>query len=612
MRKHISLYVIMIFIFGTLFLISIMFFSLKNYMLANALSKENNYHIKIITDDFNYADMSSIKKFWKSDNTYNIVFNNINEITSETHKICNKVECKKIIYNQKLMKMYDNFSNLSSPIIKSFIYILLIISGLFFLILKNTFNIIYYKNVKELATLNALGMTKWEMIIFFLKRFSKVFIISLILAIVLRTLLSYIILYFIKQLLDIKSFHLYFNLIGFLIASIFVIFIFVFSMLLSILKINKNLIYNINNSNNIKYKKVSFKSNPSSYLAHINYKRNKKRGKLFTLTVFTSMSLFILVNISIIYMNDAVRGYITNLKYDAIIKTDIKENSLSLLNQFVKSNEKIEKYSLFRTCSLVMDIPINNYTDKKYYNKNKEIVLIGSDRDLVINKTLVLEKYKKEYRQYLKKFNFNNKNIKLTNNIPFGLDAYISSSNIVMLKGNIKKWCPNYETVLIIKGENLNIKKSLIDFKKKHKDISFEYIDYTKPKVMLKNILLFTKIITFIFSFLILFIGIISFISSLYANLERRKKEMFILKSIGASNKVLKDAVLKENLIILYKGGFWAIAFTLIINNYLYNKLIEYFSIKYYNPIFLIIICLLLIYLVMYIILCKIYTSDEK
>lgn len=610
MKKHVNLYLIMTMIFATLFLVAIMYSSFKKYMINSVLSKSNNYHVKILTDNFNYTDMSCIKSFSNKSSTYYITFNDISQIHKETDKICKKVGCKKVIYNEKLLKTYDMVTDPSFSLMKIFIFMFLILLALFALILKNTFSMIYYKRIKELAIMNSLGMTRCDMTLFFLREFGKVFLFGLFTGFILGVILAYIIHSFIENLLDVNEFYIYFDLLYFIVIILIIILVFLFSMFLPLTKFNDNIIKVINNVDEIKYRKIPFRFGLTTHLAYLNYRRNKKRCRLFTLTVFISITLFVLVNISISYIEDGVKGYVDVLKYDAIIKTDINENGLSILNEYVKMDKRIEKYSLFRTCYMTLDVPVDSYINSKYYNFEKIITLIGNNKDLVINKVPETKRYKKEYKTYLKKFVFANEDVSLTDSIPFGVDTYVSSSNIVMLKKDIEKWCPSYETILIIKGHDLKIKQGLLKLKKKYLDVSFEYTDYAKAKRKLGNILLMVRIIIFVFTGLVMLTGLTFFANSLFSNLERRSQEISILRGLGAEDKVLKSVLLRENIFVLLKSTILSVIVVIIINNYLFEMLLKYFDVKWHNPLFATFICLLALYAVIYFTLCKIYVTN--
>ncbi len=555
--------------------ITLMFLSLHSYLVK----QNKDYHVKIKTKNIKiYENVGNIETITFQKDEVLIKYNNIYDTYKNTKKICKKIKCQKITYNKKLLKLYLLDKKLLKKILKLIIVTLIITLISFGLIIKSSITLRLFQRKKDLSILKTLGATNKQIYKIVLKKVLTIFIISVIMALVISLILTIINISIINYLL--KDLNIKLNLIiNLKIIIIPIILVSIITILSTIKPLKKECkkspIDIIKNSEDVKYKKTKNEKNILKLLAKTNYKRVKKRYKQITLAIFVSLFLTLTSLSYLNYAKTAIKNY-TNINiYDGMLITQ-NEKGLKILGDFASSKD-YKKYSLFRMCALKINDNKNFYINKKYAKKQKNLIILGSTKEGVINRQNYTKKENTlEHidQKYLKKFEINGKKIPLLDKIPWGTSDLLKEDNIVMLTDKLDNYCPKYSVILKYQGNTEKIAKEAQMLSQKYK-IDLKYVDAKKAKTLTQNVINVIKLCLYEILAMIITITIIFIKNIIIKNLEHRKQELKILKGIGIEKEQIKKIILYETTLIIKKGYILAITFSLIFNYIIYISLNE-------------------------------------
>lgn len=564
-----------------LILISSLLILVSNLISSFRECLNNNvkYHVQIQTANFNITNYSSIKKLKKENNLIEIKYTNPKYTIKNTKKICSKIKCQKIKYNDKLLIMYGHIKSQSlKQVLKMFTLIILIS---IFIIIKSIFQIDINIRKKNYGILKSIGMSKCQMLKQMLnsnmKALSKSLLIGFAISYIISLLLIEVINYLMKDAnIELK---LILNISNIIIINIYIIIIIIVLNLKNFINIYHTPTMDLlKEKDRYKYKKtpkIMFFLKPTHKFIYQNYQRDKKKYKPILFCTFICTFIFSFYGLYMAYTEKIISKNMPS--YDGIIS--IKGDNRQYLTKLANKNN-IKKYSLFRNCQSNISLPKNNY--QHYYSKQKNLIIISNNQEKVIN--IINNK------KYLKEFTINNKKIKLEQKVPWGINWFMNPNNIVYMTPNINKLCDNYNTTLIYQGY-IN--------KKQIKDGSY-YIDFQKANEITAKVLLSVKIIMYTLIILITIISIIITITINKALLRSRISEYKLLKTIGLETKKQINITTIEYILLITKSFILNIIILTIINNYIYDEiLINYTSkIYFYKEL---IISFLISYLVIYI-----------
>lgn len=551
----------------------------------------DKYHVTLETDAVFKND--KIKDINYKNNQYFITYKNIKDTYQETSKIC-KDKCQKITYNNTLLSLYGISENNSLQIFYKILIIILTVVGIgIFLIIHNAFGITVLERQKQFGILKSMGMTRKQIIKMILSESLIVLILGLLIGMLFSILIGLLFILIINNLLgDILISKLSLSIYpSFIIIPIIYIttitFISAFLPALNIAK--KSIIETIKNSKNYKhYKSPKKYKKITTVLAYQNYKRCKKKYKPITLGIFISVLLYITFSLYLNYGLKSINDYASIPKYDAEIS--IQNTGYDTLNELVKTHN-FDKYNLFKNCALETHIDESNYLNDKYYKDKLILNVISGNEEVIINK--IKETSNKNHKitkidtEYLKTgeivFNNQKQNIKLTNDIPFGLDSLLTKDSVTLITNNFDKYCPNYTTTLLVKGD-IDLQKELKKIADKDQ-VDIDYYDVKKGTKITKNIVLAIQLILYGLTFLVILIAMTSVMQTFLTSIDLRRKEIGILRSIGTTNKQIKNMLIKESVFIILKGFIYAIPFIFLLDYILYISLNQIMDTNFIIPI---------------------------
>lgn len=520
--------------------------------------------------------------------------------------------------------------------------------------IKNSFDISITEKIKQYGMLRSVGATKKQ-----IKRnvFYEATILGLIgipLGILLGYLASYILIiisnYYLSDMIQ-ASFKLEFafSIIAVLIAILLGIVTIYFSAFRSAKRASKvSPIDSIRNSANIKINPKKIKSpkfikkifGMGGEIAFKNLKRNKKKYRTTVISIVVSVFVFIALSG---FMGLAFQQVDNELKVsDFNISLNAKISDKDDYNKFVETVklDNIENYTLLRYSEMsfigthyskeyldFLNIQ-QNEQDEEYITVyaigeqqyKKYIKSLGLNYDDIKDKAILLDKEyqvkadesNKTSKKYIRMFDFNvgdiidstitstNKNVKievgyLTEIKPFGLKN-MSSRYIVVSDEMFDNIAESKGLDILYKSNNANkLQDDIEDYLKgeEYYRINNKY-EYVKQ---MSN--LFTLVGIFLYGFIIVIslIGITNIFNTITTNMELRKQEFAMLKSVGMTTKEFNRMIRLESLFMGVKSLFFGIPIGIALSYIIYHFLSEESGIPYKLPIVAIIISIAVVFI---------------
>lgn len=513
--------------------------------------------------------------------------------------------------------------------------------------IKNSFDISITEKIRQYGMLRSIGATKKQ-----IKRnvFYEATILGLIgipLGIILGCLATYILIiisnYYLTDVIQTGfKLELVFSTYAILVAIILGIITIYFSSLKSATRASKvSEIDSIRNSANLKISSKKIKSPKyikklfgiGGVISFKNLKRNKKKYRTtiisITVSTFVFIALYSFMELAFQNVNNELKvsdfnislstNAINDYSYSKFLKTvnlsgvedyAILRNSELSFTGSHSSKEYLEYFGTKKENDAEEDITIFAIGQKQY---NKYIKSLGLNYDDIKDKVILFDK------QYITSYDKNNNRI--TKNIrvyDFNKGDVITSTNnqlnleigaISSIGPNLLKNLSNSYLIIsdemfdkIAKTNNLDIyyKASNADKLQDELDSYLNGESYTidnkEENVRIMNNL-FTLIAIFLYGFIIVIslIGITNIFNTITTNMELRKQEFAMLKSIGMTSKEFKRMIRLESLFMGIKSLLFGILIGIILSYLIY--LSSDSDIPYKLPIVAIIISILVVFI---------------
>ena len=368
-------------------------------------------------------------------------------------------------------------------------------------------------------------------------------------------------------------------------------------------------------------------------ISYKNMKRNKKKYRTTVISLIVSIFVFIalstFINVAFVAVKDEINSIEFNL---SLTSTDIKNfetikniTNLDTINDYsvISSNDvdiikpkynpdyvNLLNLKSFETDRILL-VTLGDYQYRKYLdslNLNYDDV---KDKGILIDELQIrkqdandkIEKYvlrSFDYQQNeLINLNVSDKNLNLpiayvTNKKPFGLQNYVSEMLVIS----------NEYASKLYKDENLAIyllssdpNKLQDDIDVMLKDTNYNLNNLEENYQMMKN--LYTLIAIFLYGFIIVIslIGITNIFNTITTNMNLRKPEFAILKSIGMTSKEFQKMIRLESIFIGVKSLLFGVPIGLILS-FLIHKVLSSEGAKFPVPYLSIIICFVVVFLI--------------
>ena len=513
--------------------------------------------------------------------------------------------------------------------------------------IKNSFDISITEKIRQYGMLRSIGATKKQ-----IKRnvFYEATILGLIgipLGIILGCLATYILIiisnYYLTDVIQTGfKLELVFSTYAILIAIILGIITIYFSALKSATRASKvSEIDSIRNSANLKISSKKIKSPKyikklfgiGGVISFKNLKRNKKKYRTtiisITVSTFVFIALYSFMELAFQNVNNELKvsdfnislstNAINDYSYSKFLKTvnlsgvedyAILRNSELSFTGSHSSKEYLEYFGTKKESDAEEHITIFAIGKKQY---DKYIKSLGLNYDDIKDKVILFDK------QYITSYDKNNNRI--TKNIrvyDFNKGDVITSTNnqlnleigaISSIGPNLLKNLANSYLIIsdemfdkIAKTNNLDIYYKASNADKLQDELDSYLngesynIDNKEENVRIMNNL-FTLIAIFLYGFIIVIslIGITNIFNTITTNMELRKQEFAMLKSIGMTSKEFKRMIRLESLFMGIKSLLFGILIGIILSYLIY--LSSDSDIPYKLPIVAIIISILVVFI---------------
>ena len=520
--------------------------------------------------------------------------------------------------------------------------------------IKNSFDISITEKIKQYGMLRSVGATKRQ-----IKKnvFYEATILGLIgipLGVLLGYLASYILIiisnYYLTDMIE-AGFKLefVFSMIAVLLAIVLGIVTIYFSAFRSAKRASKvSPIDSIRNSANIKINPKKIKSpkfikkifGMGGEISFKNLKRNKKKYRTTVISIVVSVFVFIALSG---FMGLAFQEVDNELKLsDFNISLSANITNKNSYNKFIGTVnlDGIENYTILRSSELSF---VGTHYSKEYLDflkikqkdqdeeyisifaigeeqYNKYIKSLGLDYNDIKDKAILLDKEyvvrfdenNKRDTKYMSIFDFKkgdvinstitstNKNINIeiglvTEEKPFGLKN-MSARYIIVSDEMFDNIAESKGLDIFYKSNNATKLQDDIDNYLKGED--YYSINNIAENVNKSNNL-FTLIGIFLYGFIIVIslIGITNIFNTITTNMELRKQEFAMLKSVGMTTKEFNRMIRLESLFMGIKSLFFGIPIGIVLSYLIYHFLSKESGIPYKPPVVAIIISIVVVFI---------------
>lgn len=522
--------------------------------------------------------------------------------------------------------------------------------------IKNSFDISITEKIKQYGMLRSIGATKKQIRknVFF--EATILGLIGIPLGLVLGLLASYILViisnFFLTDMLtEGLKLVISYSWIAILIAVILGFVTIYFSALRSAFRASKvSPIDSIRNSSDIKIKARKIKSPKvikkifgiGGDISYKNLKRNKKKYRTTVISIIVSVSVFIALSY---FMNAAfsefdrlieVSDYNISLGYNVtrneqydniekITKLDKINNytvsrSLNLYLENPKYNEEYLKLLNLTEKEMVENYVVNAIGEEQYKKYLKELKLDYEefkDKGIIVdvNKVQYVNDEDKNATKYIRKFTDTEKdticgqyynddetmlnlNIDIglvTDKLPFGLPkdyySYIIVSDEFYNKLNMK-----YNEVFVFMDSS-NPDKLQDEIEEILQNENYNINNINENVKMMTNLYILVGIFLYGFIIVISLIGVTNIFNTITTNMNLRRQEFAMLKSIGMTSKEFKRMIRLESIFMGAKALLFGIPIGLGLSYLEYKPLVGEQGLPFEIPILAIIISIIVVYL---------------
>lgn len=542
-------------------------------------------------------------------------------------------------------------------ILVAIVCVIIVVTSVF--CIKNSFDISITEKIKQYGMLRSIGATKKQIRknVFF--EATILGLIGIPLGLFAGMLASYILVivtnFFLTDMLtEGLKLVLSYSWIAIIFAILLGFVTIYFSALRSAFKASKvSPIDSIRNSSNIKIKAKKVKSPKiikkifgiGGEISYKNLKRNKKKYRTTVISIIVSVSVFIALS------------YFMNVAFSEIGRTiDVSDYNISLWYYISKDEQygKIEKilqldninnYTISKSVSLIIDNPNFNEKYLEAQHTSKETMIENENNYYVIN-TLGKEQYKKYLKElnldyddfkdkgiiidqievkyqneknknvtkYLRKYNYKEndtingkyKNSEgkmsefkidiglVTDKLPFGLNQnipYIIVSDELYDKLGMKR----AETYLMIDSSNPD--KLQDEMEEILKNENYNINNMNENVKIMRNMYILIGIFLYGFIIVISLIGVTNIFNTITTNMNLRRQEFAMLKSVGMTSKEFSRMIRLESTFMGIKALLWGIPIGLGLSYLEYKPLLGDEGLPFEMPILAIIISIIVVYL---------------
>ena len=413
----------------------------------------------------------------------------------------------------------------------------------------------------------------------------------------------------------------------------------------------------IRNNNEIKINSKKIKSSKivdklfgvGGDIAYKNLKRNKKRNRTTIISIVISVAVFISLSSFLSYGFKLTNQYYQDANYDIqlYLRDTNEEESKKIINDIIKM-DNISRYSIVRSMSMTFDY-------KKYYNEDVlkyfdgvedlplRIMSVGEDeferilkenkisdtnfdyKGLLIDKNIFYQEGSKNYKEVnlldLNKFktvtgSINSKDLnieilKRIDNILMGFQKVYSETPTIIVSDKFYDYIVSNYNVNATDSRNLYIKST--DCEKLESVIKEYLLDNDITNYSLFNIeteakaqrSLIILVAIFLYGFIIVIslIGVTNIINTINTNMNLRRREFAMLKSIGMTKNEFNKMINLESIMYSTKALIIGIPLGLLGSFAIYKAFANGSDFGYHFPLVAVLIAVVVVFILVNLIL---------
>ena len=522
--------------------------------------------------------------------------------------------------------------------------------------IKNSFDISITEKIKQYGMLRSIGATKKQIRknVFF--EATILGLIGIPLGLVLGLLASYILViisnFFLTDMLtEGLKLVISYSWIAIIVAVLLGLVTIYFSALRSAFRASKiSPIDSIRNSSDIKIKARKIKSPKiikkifgiGGDISYKNLKRNKKKYRTTVISIIVSVSVFIALSY---FMNVAFSEFdrlIEVSDYNISLGYNVTRNEQYDNIEKITKLDKINNYTVSRSLNLYLENPkyneeylkllnltekdmkenyiVNAIGEEQYKKYLKELKLDYEefkDKGIIVdlNKVQYINDKDKNATKYIRKFTDTEKdtiygqyynddetmlNLSIdiglvTDKLPFGLPkdyySYIIVSDEFYNKLNMK-----YNQVFVFMDSS-NPDKLQDEIEEILQNENYNINNINENVKMMTNLYILVGIFLYGFIIVISLIGVTNIFNTITTNMNLRRQEFAMLKSIGMTSKEFKRMIRLESIFMGAKALLFGIPIGLGLSYLEYKPLIGEQGLPFEIPILAIIISIIVVYL---------------
>ena len=378
----------------------------------------------------------------------------------------------------------------------------------------------------------------------------------------------------------------------------------------------------IRNNNEIKINSKKIKSSKivdklfgvGGDIAYKNLKRNKKRNRTTIISIVISVAVFISLSSFLSYGFKLTNQYYQDINYDIqlYLRDTNEEESKKIINDIIKM-DNISRYSIIRSMSMTFDY-------KKYYNEDV-LKFFDGVNDLSLR---IMSVGEDEFKRILKEnkvdeSNFNYKGLLIDKNIfyqegsknykevnLFDLNKFKTVTGSINNKdlsiGIIKRIDYNITATdsksLYIKSTDAEKLESLIKEYLLDNDITnYNLFNIETEAKAQRSLIILVAIFLYGFIIVISLIGITNIINTINTNMNLRRRELAMLKSIGMTKNEFNKMINLESIMYSTKALIIGIPLGILGSFAIYKAFANGSDYGYLFPWQAIIIAILVVYI---------------
>ena len=525
--------------------------------------------------------------------------------------------------------------------------------------IKNSFDISITEKIKQYGMLRSIGATKKQIRknVFF--EATALGLIGIPLGIVLGILASYILViisnFFLTDMLtEGLKLVISYSWVAILVAVLLGFITIYFSALRSAFKASKvSPIDSIRNSSNIKIKAKKIKSPKiikkifgiGGDISYKNLKRNKKKYRTTVISIIVSVSVFIalsyFMSVAFTEVDNELNISDYNISCGYYVTNDEQFSNVEKITKL----DNINNYTVNRGFNLYLENPkyneeylkLRDITEKEMLENKENTYIINSigeeqykkylkelnlDYEEFKNKGIIVDIDNVEYinekdkksNKYIRQYTYNENdtisgkydndedtmlNLEIdiglvTDKLPFGLyegTPYIIVSDEFYDKLNRK----NDEVYILINSSNPDKLQDEIEEVLKNENYNFDNINENVK--MMRNLYILIGIFLYGFIIVISLIGVTNIFNTITTNMNLRRQEFAMLKSVGMTSKEFSRMIRLESIFMGAKSLLFGIPIGLGLSYLEYKPLLGEQGLSFDIPILAIIISIIVVYL---------------